>query len=297
MACPFLTQGRASENTKDTPAPITVDFKENRLKHTATGRVETIIDAHTVLMNDGKIIRLLGFEYPENAKSTDEDFAVAGKAVLEKMMKKGDEFLMWQTLGDKFGRKNRMGHALAHLQNKKTGEWVNGAMVAGGYAFVKTEKSNPDLAKNLYALEDAARKDGKGIWKKDSGFAVLSSDDAQDGNGRFVIVEGMVMRAATSKNNVFLNFGKDSKSDFTVMIAPPVRKIMARGGIDPLSLAHKKIRVRGWVRDWNGPFMDLDGVERLEILSTEPPTNLNTGMPTEPSTSSPKIPVAGQSNP
>ncbi len=289
MACPFLTQGRASENTKDTPAAITVDFKENRLKHTATGRADTVIDAHTVLMNDGKIIRLLGFDYPENPQSRDDDFSFMGKTTLETMMKKGDEFLIWQTLGEKYGRKNRMGHTLAHLQNKKTGEWVNGAMVAGGYAFVKTDKSNPDLAAKLYTLEDTARKDGKGIWKKNSGFAVLSPDNAKDGNGRFVIVDGMVMRAATSKNNVFLNFGNDSKSDFTVMITPPVRKIMARGGIDPLSLAQKKIRVRGWVRDWNGPFMELDGVERLEVLSTDPsrsplPTgeDIGEGIPNSP---------------
>ncbi len=274
MLCFFLAQGASAENSKDTAEVpvITADFKSNRLKHTATGRVETIIDAKTVLMSDGKIIRLVGFDYPDVPEAA---FDVDGKERLATLMKKGDEFMIWQTLSVKYGRTNRMGHILAHLQNKKTGQWVNGEMVARGAAYAYTDVSNADMAEDLLRLEAQARKDKKGIWKENSGFGITQADAADSAIGRFAIVEGTITRAATASNNLYLNFGADSRKDFTVMISAPLRKQMARDGLDPFSLGGKSIRVRGWVRAWNGPFMELDSAERLEILSPAPSTDLS----------------------
>ncbi len=241
-------------------------------------------------MNDGKIVRLLGVEYPQSTNGDDSDIMFNAKAALEKILHKGDEFMAWQTLGNQYGRTNRMGHALAHLQNKKTGEWVNGTLVAQGLAFVMTDKSNSDMALQLYVLEDAARKANKGIWTKDSPYGILNADDAGNGEGRIAIVEGVITKASGAKNNLFLNFGNDSRKDFTVMISPALRKIFARKGIDVLALAGKHVRVRGWIRHWNGPFMELETAERLEILSTPPSTDLSPDMSTAPK-------ATGQSNP
>lgn len=263
------------------------------MKHSFSSRIETIIDANTILMNDGKIVRLLGVEYPQSTNGDDNDIMVNAKAALEKMLHKGDEFMVWQTLGNQYGRTNRMGHILAHLQNKKTGEWVNGVLVAQGLAWAMTDKSNSDMAAPLYALEDAARKANKGIWTKGSPYGVLSADDASKGEGRIAIVEGVITKASGAKNNLFLNFGNDSKKDFTVMISPALRKIFARKGIDVLALAGKHVRVRGWIRHWNGPFMELETAERLEILSTPPSTGLSPDMSTAP----PPPKATGQSNP
>lgn len=263
------------------------------MKHTMSLRIETIVDAQTILMNDGKIIRLTGIDYPENPNGQADEVLLKAKTTLEKTLKKGDEFMVWQTLNNKYGRVNRMGHILAHLQNKKTGEWVNGVMVAQGLAWVMTDKSNPDMAQELYALEQSARKKALGLWAKESPYSVLQADHVQGVSGSFRIVEGVIKKSSGSKNNLFLNFGNDSQKDFTVMISPNLRKILAKRGIDPLSLSGQNVRVRGWIRDWNGPFMELETAERLEVLSPPPSTELSPQISTKamPERSS------GQSNP
>ncbi len=235
------------------------------MKNTGIAKIDTIIDAQSILLADGKIVHLLGFMYPQTLGDDDGDIEVNGKLFLEKILPKGTEVKIWQT-ADPQDRENRMGHSLAHLENRKTGEWANGAVIAHGLAWVMTDKSNADLSSNLYALEELARKNKSGLWAKNSAHHILDANDAAKGNGLFRIVEGRVTKASGAKNNVFINFGLDSRTDFTVMITPDIRKKLAKMGIDSLGLSGKKIRVRGWIRQWNGAFMELEAPERLEIL-------------------------------
>jgi hypothetical protein len=191
-----------------------------------------------------------------------------------------------------------MGQQLAHLVRKDNEEWINGALILSGNALTLTTASNPEMTAQMYALEDAARKAGKGVWTKGNPNGLLSPETAAQGNGQLRVIEGTVNRAATSKNNLYLNFGKDWRKDFTVMIPVSLRKSLARTGTDPMALSGKTVRVRGWVREWNGPFMELETPERLEIVTTSRPS---TETPPEPSTEpvekeQPK-PQTGQLNP
>jgi len=276
IMCFFIAQPVLAENTP--PVVIKGDFEG--LKHTMTGRVDTIIDQQTLLLKDGKIVRLLGLEYPEG------ESRYLGKSLLERLLPEGTEVMLYQRRtqisGDKTGKISRMGHVLAHLVKKENEEWINGVVVGSGLAYAITDADNPAMAVQLYALEQKARANGYILWAKDSMHGLLSPDTAAQGEGTFRVVEGVVNRAATSKNNLYLNFGTDSKKDFTVMVSPALRKAIVRKGIDPMTLANTKIRVRGWIRPWNGPFMELETAERLEVLSTTP---------------SPELSTTGQSNP
>lgn len=276
------------------PVPIRGDFTE--LKQAGSARVDKVIDDQTVLMTDGKIVRLLGIDYPFMAGDAEGGPAILGKAALELFLPKGKEVLLYQNKSRQNGRLNRMGHSLAHLVIKDRGEWVNGALIARGVAWAATDATNPAMAAQLYALEDAARKAQKGLWSKDSPFGLLTPATAAQGNGTFRVIEGTVNRAATSKNNLYLNFGNDWRKDFTVMVTPAIRKGLAKKGIDAMSLAGRKIRVRGWLREWNGPFMELETPERLEVLiSTAPSPALSTEPVDEMPPAQPR--AAGQINP
>lgn len=276
------------------PVPIRGDFTE--LKQAAAARVDKVIDGQTVLMTDGKIVRLLGIDYPFMAGDAEGGPSILGKAALEAFLPKGKEVLLYQNKSREHGRINRMGHSLAHLVIKDRGEWVNGALVARGIAWSATDAANPAMAAQLYKLEDDARKAQKGLWSKNSPFGLLTPETAAQGNGAFRVVEGTVNRAATSKNNLYLNFGSDWRKDFTVMITPDIRKSLSRKGIDAMALAGQKIRVRGWLREWNGPFMELETPERLEVLISTAPSP---ALPTEPVDELPTEPAraTGQINP
>jgi endonuclease YncB( thermonuclease family) len=290
----LIPQLAMAGNSSMGPVPIRGDFTE--LKQAATARVDKVIDGQTVLMTDGKIVRLLGIDYPFMAGDTEGGPSILGKAMLELLLPKGKEVLLYQNKSRERGRLNRMGHSLAHLVIKDRDEWVNGALVSRGLAWTATDATNPAMAAQLYALEDAARKAQKGLWSKDSPFGLLTPETAAQGNGTFRVIEGTVNRAATSKNNLYLNFGSDWRKDFTVMVTPAIRKGLAKKGVDAMALAGRKIRVRGWLREWNGPFMELETPERLEVLISTAPSPV---LSTEPVDEMPPAPLraAGQINP
>lgn len=288
--------------TANTPAPAAqpisvVKGNFQSMKHTSSNRVEKVIDAQTILMKDGKIIRLLGIDYPMTAGTDISPAMIAARDRLEKLLPDSTEVELWQSFNSKTGRVNRMGHILAHLVNKKTGQWINGTLIAEGLAWVVTDASNPELADQMYAYEQDSRARKLGLWSDKLPYGVLSADKAGEGDGTFRIVRGKVTRAATSKNNLYLNFGNDTKKDFTVMVSAELRKALSKQGIDPMALSGKDVRVRGWIREWNGPFMELETPERLEILSTKPSTELSPNASPEPSTILPPSGETGQTNP
>lgn len=235
------------------------------LKRTGIGRVDQVLDGLTIVLKDKKIIRLSSIDIPDHAYPDGGTINLAAKAALEKLLPSGTEVLIYQTRQAKLGRTNRLGQELAHLVKKDDGTWVNGALVENGYARAMPSDTNGEHTKTLYALEDKARAAKLLLWT-DKGWPVLTPERAGEGMGEYRIVQGTVQSAATVKNNLYLNFGKNWKEDFTIMLTPAIRRELARHGIDPLALTHKTIRARGYIRDYNGPFMELENALRLEIL-------------------------------
>lgn len=273
---PALAQSPSHTPQEDLKPIAQGDF--DALKHTGSGRIDKIIDNETILLQDGKIIRLLGLEWPFTPGESAEDMPGTSEQALERLktlLPSGTEVILYQTRNKNVGRTNRMGHTLAHIVNKKTGEWINADLIKEGYAYALTDSSNPEMAAQLYKAEDAARKNGKPLWSGPFGLLKAESGEvngdtsflqALAAGGSFRVVEGTVNRAALSRNDLYLNLGSDRDKDFTVKIGPATRKALSHRGIEPMGLAGKKIRVRGWIRQWNGPFLELETPERLEIV-------------------------------
>ena len=234
------------------------------LKRTGIGRVDQVLDGLTIVLKDKKIIRLSSVDIPDHGAADGGTFNLAAKAALDKLLPSGSDVLIYQTRNAKVGRTNRLDQQIAHLVKKDDGTWVNGALVENGYARAMPSDTNPDHAATLLGMEEKARKAGLLLWTKE-GWPVMPPDQAAKGIGTYQIVEGTVQNAATVKNNLYLTFGSNWKDDFTVMVSPAVRRNLARRGIDPLALGHKKIRVRGYIREYNGPFMELESALRLEF--------------------------------
>ena len=117
----------------------------------------------------------------------------------------------------------------------------------------------------LYEIEQDARTQKRGIWS-DPFYAIRSPDP--DPLAQFVdsvqIIEGIVTSTADVRGTIYLNFGADYETDFTIAIARKNgRKFEA---VDPLSLEGARIRVRGWIELYNGPMIWIDHPERLEVL-------------------------------
>ena len=89
---------------------------------------------------------------------------------------------------------------------------------------------------------------------------------AADHLNRFALVTGRVRKALVVKGRGYLNFGDDWRTDFTIAISPKARRIFERGEMDISAYTGKRVRVRGWVKRFNGPMIEVTHPEQVEIL-------------------------------
>ncbi|HEY8963686.1 MAG TPA: thermonuclease family protein, partial [Alphaproteobacteria bacterium] len=156
------------------------------------------------------------------------------------------------------------GETLAQVE-RDDGMWLQGALLYAGLAFVMTSPSNPDVADKMYELEIDARKRGAGLWG-DPRWRVLNPKEASDYANEYRIVEGKVFSTAMRNNTFYINFDRDWKTDFTVSIASDRRIAFAKAGMDMQKLNGKTLRVRGWIRNYNGPMLEITHPQQIEVL-------------------------------
>ncbi|HMK67014.1 MAG TPA: thermonuclease family protein, partial [Stellaceae bacterium] len=98
-------------------------------------------------------------------------------------------------------------------------------------------------------------------------YAPLTPEEALGHNGRLELVEGRVVTVARVSGQVFLNFGPDWHSAFTVRLDREALALFRAEGVDPLALEGKEVRVRGYIRrDRSRAIMDVTHPEAIERL-------------------------------
>lgn len=226
-----------------------------------SARVTEIIDGDTVTLDDGRQVRLVGIQAPKLPLGR-RDFktwplADEAKQALEKITSGRIVELRYGG-----GRIDRHGRVLAHLF-LENGVWVQGEMLKAGMARVYTFPDNRETAQEMYAIEHSARQARRGVWSH-SFYAVRTPEETSEHIGAFQVVEGLVLDAVKVKGAVYLNFGADWRKDFTVMIPSTALRMFVKDGIDPLSFKGKNIRARGWLKERNGPMIEVSHPEQVE---------------------------------
>jgi len=249
----FLTAGTAGR---------AADISE-RLQAGTAAAVAEVVDGDTVVLDDGRQVRLVGLQAPKlplgRKGFVKWPLADAAKRALE-------ELILGRSVELRYGgrRTDRYRRELAHLF-RDDGLWVQGDMLRRGMARVYTFPDNRFLAGEMYARERAARAEGLGIWA-DPFYAVRGPDGLGRDIDTFQLVEGRVFDAARVRSRVYLNYAADWKTDFTVVVSVKDLSLFEEAGLDPLALEGRRIRVRGWVREWNGPMIDATHPEQIEVL-------------------------------
>lgn len=128
-------------------------------------RIVRVVDGDTVVANvdgDDLRVRLLRIDTPELARDGDpaECLGDAAAARLEALVPTGTVLVLATDTEelDQFGR------LLAHLWRAEDGLWVNGAMLASGFARVVTFPPNVAYDDEVRALERSARQRSLGLW-------------------------------------------------------------------------------------------------------------------------------------
>lgn len=228
-----------------------------------TAQVVRVVDGDTVVLADGRQVRLVGIQAPKlplgrpNFKAW--PLGEEAKTALEKMiLGKTAQLRLAPAPQDRHGR------VLAHLVDIQDQVWAQGELLAQGLARVYTFPDNRVLAEEQLILERQARGENRGIWALPY-YAVRTPEHVRHEVGTFQIVEGRVMDVAQVKKRIYINFGPDWRSDFTIKLDVRNKGLFETAGIDLLALKGKRVRVRGWIKSQNGPMIELDHPERLEL--------------------------------
>lgn len=245
-------------------APPSAPAAPGDLTPAGAARVAHVIDGDTVRLDNDEEVRLVGIQAPKLSLGrpdvADWPLADRAKAALETLVL-GREVRLFHG-----GRaRDRHGRLLAHLYDAD-GRWIQGAMLSMGLARVYTFRDNVAKVADMLALERAARAAAAGIWSHRF-YRVRDSDDLAGDIGSFQLVEGRVLDAASVRGRVYLNFGEDWREDFTVTVAPRDVAVFRRAGLELLELETKSIRVRGWLRSFNGAMIEATHPEQIEVLS------------------------------
>lgn len=230
-----------------------------------TGRVVDIVDGDTLVLADGREVRLVGIQAPKLAlgRPNFEDWPLSNEARVFLA-----DLALDRTVSLAYGGlpEDRHGRALAHVV-RDDGLWLQGAILAAGMARVYSFADNRAMVSDMLALERDARTAGLGIWALPYYAIHAATEPLDEEVDTFQLVEGVVLDVARVRGRYFLNFGADYRDDFTVTIAPGDAGTFERSGMDLFALEGRAIRVRGWIGSRNGPQIVADHPEQIEIMA------------------------------
>lgn len=258
---------RAEEAATDSPAafPLRPDIR-NEITSPTPIVITKAVDATTVLDKEGALYAPTGLDIPDDSHTAPQTL----KRLAE--LTEGKKCTLTQTRNPSLGRIDRMNHILGHLTCGPENIWIQGALIREGLARVRTTPENPYHASLMLILESQARSEKRGLWGLSQN-APLTPETAPAHINGFAIVEARVYAVAQTRDAIFLNFASDWKHDFTIGIPTKLRKDFSKRRIDLFSLKGKTVRVRGWLRSYNGPYIELDHVDPLEILADPSPSS------------------------
>lgn len=251
--------------------------------------VARVIDGETVVLDDGRQVRLLGALAPRAMDAGAEPGAwpleTAATAELT-------AFALGKTIELAFAaeRLDRYGRLQAHGYARESGQlrWLQGHLLTQGLARAFVQAGSRLCPEALLAAEQAAREARRGLWAEAAYHVRRAARPAELARYRstFQVVEGRIVRVAQVRGTIYLNFSRDWRRGFSVSLRRGDRELLGAYGGDPQALAGRHVRVRGWLEQRRAPAIDLSAAGLLEVLDEPPSTpegRRDTRMPASPS--------------
>lgn len=247
------------------PAPAAA--QSNKLVKGPSSKVISVVDGDTVILdppiNLANQVRLVGIQAPKlplnrpNFKKwplADESKKMLEKLTLGKQV----------TLSYGGRRMDRYGRLLAHL-HLDDGTWVQEEILRRGMARVYSFSDNRKMVARMLAVEAVARRGREGIWNHRY-YKIVKAETALRYKNTFQLVEGKVLDVAIVRGRAYLNFGANWRNDFTISIRPRSLRLFRKATIDVNALKGRMVRVRGWLKSYNGPMIEATHPEQIEVL-------------------------------
>jgi endonuclease YncB( thermonuclease family) len=223
-----------------------------------TGEIRYVIDGDTVVLADGRHLRLIGINAPELGKdgAPDQPLAREARTRLVSLVEKRRV-----TLGFERESEDHYGRLLAHIV-LPDGRDVEEILLREGLAWAVAVPPNVGKLPVLVAAENEARSAQRGVWGEPS-YAPTPVEKLTPQDTGFRFIEGTIRRRAQRHNVIYLDFtpsvallipGKDWDKYFDVQGSTNVaggRKPGATKG-NPSDLVGHRVVARGWLTESKG---------------------------------------------
>ena len=226
-------------------------------------RVTKVYDGDTVMTEDGRKIRLLAIDTPERGfKDSAGVYHKSPAPFADRAAERLKGLAEGQQCSFSFDRQqqDRYGRTLAFMVCR--GVDVNRTMLAEGLASVMIYPPNDARKDEFLSVQRAAQSAGAGLWAG----GIVPADTAGKHVNELRVVRGRVRSVSPQKAMIYLNFGADYKTDFTVGIRRRDWPLFAAVGVrDPKAYEGKEVSVTGRIRDRNGPYIDITIPEQIAV--------------------------------
>ncbi len=238
----------------------------------ARGAVSRAIDGRTFVLDDGREVRLAAIEVPPLPPAQDAGASPGGVAARDALavLLGGAEIVLKQAEQQKTDRYGRLA-AYAIVARAGVERLVQADLIAAGFARVAARVGNSACARELLSRESAARRAKLGLWAG-SYYDLLDADNPAAvlaELGHFALVEGKVVSVRESGATIYVNFGRRWSTDFTVTILKRNVRNFTAAGVEPKTLAGRRVRVRGWIEQRGGPWIEVARPEQIELTDRE----------------------------
>jgi endonuclease YncB( thermonuclease family) len=226
----------------------------------AGGRLQRVVDGRTLVLADGREIRLAGIEVPGGAEAA----SGAAAAALRQAIGENEIILKQLTATlDRYGR--LVAHAFVQ---SATGEIsLARELVAQGQALLAVSAAEGPCVRDLAAAERAARLAKLGLWA-DPRYELKRAENPAEvlaARGRYALVEGRVLSVRESGSTIYVNFGRRWTEDFTVTIPKRHERLFVAAGLAPQRLQGRRVLIRGVIEERGGPWIEATRAEQIEF--------------------------------
>jgi endonuclease YncB( thermonuclease family) len=223
--------------------------------HPFVATVRSVVDGRTLQLDDGRKVLMPTLETPGTRAATALELEITHRVLAFDVLRPGL---------DRYGR--TLVRAFGTTDQRTA---LDISLVSRGLAYVgipAKEVADPCRAA-LLAAENTARQNKAGLWG-DPDYDTKGSEDTAAilaAKGRFAVIAGKPKSVRESGGTVYVNFGGRWNTDFTVTILKRIIPTFIAAGIDPKKLEGRLIRVRGFVEERGGPWIEATRPEQFEF--------------------------------
>jgi len=222
-------------------------------RNATAASVKSISDGRTFTLTDGREVRLPAIEVED-----------AAQAALSKLIS-GHELILSPLAppADRYGRLNMRVFIVVDGKQQS----VEAALIALGLAFASPRADDDGCTKLLLQAEHSARTNKLGLWSDDVREKMRAENPAAlaAARGKFAVVEGKVISVRESGGTIYVNFGRHWSEDFTVTILKRNERKFTDAGVEPKRLEGRSVRVRGFIEERGGPWIEATIPQQIEI--------------------------------